>query len=1271
MTKFPFLLMDFETFSTVDIGKCGSYRYMDDPSFEPLLLSYAMNDDPVKLVDFTHDEDWPEEFLAALHDPAITKIAWNCAFERNVIYTALGKYTPPEQWLDVMHVAAQCGLPMSLDAAGKALGLPEEQAKMKEGKTLIRYFCCPCKPTKTNGGRERNFPEHAPERWKTFCDYCTRDTEAERTIFHMLEQWLPNEDERRFWALDQRINEKGVRIDRQLAINAVAMDERYKEELTAKAVALTGLENPKSVSQVKNWLADQEGKSFPSLNKKVIADVVSQLQSEDAREFMALRGELSKSSTAKYQAMLRSMCSDGHSKGCFQFYGANRTGRFCLTGDHEVLTPSGWAPLNMWQGGPIAVWSPTSRAISFQNSRAVSFPYDGEMISISQQRCDQLSTPEHKMPILSRAGVWEGREVQDVFGKCFHIPFTGVRGVSAPGDHIALRVLIMVQADGHFSVGGDLKLGFKKLRKVERCKTLLRRAEIPFMLREFQNGVQQFTIRRQDQPLWLRSFRDKTFGWWLLDEDGRTIVDELEYWDSHRCGPNSIQYCTTNRQNAEVLQAVCALNGYSATLLTKVRDGNTPNWNDAYTLNIWLTPGDSTIIRSNHQTKVHFSGTVYCAVTPTGYFLTRRNGKYWITGNSGKLVQFQNMSKNYSPSLAGMRELVRGGHYSALNALYDSVSGVLSELVRTAIIPEEGQRIVVADFSAIEARVTAWFAGEEWRLQTFRDGGDIYCASASQMFHVPVVKHGINGELRQKGKVAELALGYGGGVNALKAFGADKMGMSDEEMQETVDLWRESSPKIVELWRALEKAAIRCVVRRAPAVSTIGNVRFDFESGILWMTLPSGRRLAYYGAKYEETKFHPDRKSLTYMGVNQMTKRWERVETWGGKLTENCWAAGTPVLTARGWTPIEDVTADDLVWDGVEWVENDGSECQRSEKILCRLDGLLVTEDHKILTTEGWKDAKDCDGLERLPIQLPEGYRTGGDPRLTRTEKVARAMRLRRDEGNGHSRPSSTAETRAGGVLRMQEGRADLTSPAKTRDDKAPRLRRVALNDSAVHRADASSVEELRGPRYHGLREMAARLRRLLERHGADVSARAGHRPEGKRKGLLPGELPLGNAQSKLSKQTEHSNDNVPWADSDGEKSLGAIGHQIHHAPVPAEPRLSVRATTRRAGHGTPVYDVMNCGPRHRYVVLGETGPIIAHNCVQATARDVLREAMFSLTEKGWDIRAHVHDECICTEPIGGKTVEQMCEAMCPDIPWAKGLPLNADGYDGPYYFKD
>jgi DNA polymerase len=642
--------IDLETYSAADIKSVGAFRYAYDPSFEILLFGYSIDGAPALVADLAGGEPIPQEVLNALYDPEVVKTGWNNAFERVCLHRALGRYLPPEQWEDTMVLAATCGLPLSLDAACRALRMPEDKAKMQEGRTLIQYFCKPYRGV-------RHFQNDAPERWKTFKKYCARDVDSEGDIRQRLIRFRPDETEHKFWCLDARINERGVRIDRQLAVNAVAMDERYRQELTERAVALTGLENPRSVSQIKTWLADQEGKTFPSLNKKVIAEVVSSLRSDKAREFMAIRSELSKSSTAKYQAMLRSMCSDDHSKGCFQFYGANRTGRF-----------------------------------------------------------------------------------------------------------------------------------------------------------------------------------------------------------------------------------------------------------------------------------------------------------------AGRLVQFQNMSKNYAEDLDGMRRLVRDGHYTALKAVYDGIADPLSQLVRTAIIPEEGHRILVADFSAIEARVTAWFAGEEWRLQTFRDGGDIYCASASQMFHVPVVKHGVNGELRQKGKVAELALGYGGGVNALKAFGADKMGMSDEEMQETVDLWRESSPKIVELWRALEKAAIRCVARNVTTESSLGHVRFDMEQGILWMTLPSGRRLAYVGAKYEESKYHPDRKSLTYMGVEQQTRHWGRLETWGGKLVENL---------------------------------------------------------------------------------------------------------------------------------------------------------------------------------------------------------------------------------------------------------------------------------------------------------------------VQATARDILREAMFSLTEQGFDIRAHVHDECICTEPIGGKTVEQMCAAMCPVIPWATGLPLRAEGYEGQYYFKD
>lgn len=909
---------DTETFSEVDIGKCGSYRYIEDNSTEVLLLTYAFGDEPVKCADLASGDPWPEEFLAAYDDPDTLLIAHNCSGFEWPLFNRFLHPLPPERYFDTMHLAAQCGLPKSLGGAGEAIGLTEEQAKIKDGRALIRYFCTPCKPTKSNGQRERNLPEHDPEKWTRFKEYAVRDVEAMRTIYHHLEQWMPDAAERRFWALDARINAHGVRIDRKLATNAVLMDAKNKEELTAEAIALTGMENPKSVSQIKSWLYDQEGKEFPSLNKKVLADVIPAMKSEDAKQFMALRTELSKSSTAKYNAMLRSMSpKDDHVRGCFRFYGANRTGRF-----------------------------------------------------------------------------------------------------------------------------------------------------------------------------------------------------------------------------------------------------------------------------------------------------------------AGALVQFQNLSKNYDANLDGMRELVKGGHYTALKVLYDGVADPLSQLVRTAIIPEEGHKILVADFSAIEARVTAWFAGEEWKLQAFRDGQDIYCATASQMFHVPVVKHGINGELRQKGKVAELACiaedelvltdrglvpiqnvtlshrvwdgrewvahdgvvcrgekevvtyggltatpdhmvfiegsdrpvqfgdaaargarllqsgaggadvlgvkspddltrresrvydilnagtrhrftvsgvlvhncGYGGGVNALKAFGADKMGMTDEEMQDVVDKWRDSNANVAAWWKTMENAAVRAVARQVETVDKIGKIAFSFEKGVLFMKLPSGRRLAYWGAAYGESRFQPGRKTLSYMGVNQQTKKWSRVETWGGKLVENCWAAGTLICTNHGWIPIEKVARDDLIWDGFDWVKHDGAVCRGSQRTMS-VDGERCTPDHKIRTTRGWQYAKDCDGLDRLPVQLPATY---------------------------------------------------VANRVKT--------------------------------------------------------------------------------------------------------------------PLTVDP----------AEHEEPVYDLLNCGERHQFVILTQKGPLIVHNCVQATARDVLREAMFALDEQGYQVIAHVHDECIVTEPItSGRTYEDMAKTMCPDIPWAKGLPLEAAGYDGAYYFKD
>ena len=550
---------------------------MEDPEFEILLMAYAYDDEDVVVLDLTAGERPPMTVMFDLTNSMVTKAAWNAAFERDAIHKAWDIYTPPEQWEDTMILAGQCGLPMSLKGASEALGLGDDEAKMKEGKALIQYFCKPCKPTKTNGGRTRNLPEHAPEKWTTFKKYNGMDVVSERSIRKRLIQWKPLPEEHAFWCLDAKINERGVRIDRQLAVNAVAMDEKYKAELTERAIAITGLDNPKSVSQVKNWLADQEGKSFPSLNKKVIADVVSELETDEAKEFMAIRSELSKSSTAKYAAMLRSMCKDDHVRGCFAFYGANRTGRF-----------------------------------------------------------------------------------------------------------------------------------------------------------------------------------------------------------------------------------------------------------------------------------------------------------------AGRLVQFQNMSKNEMPDIATCRDAVKNGHYSLVKCLYDGVAKPLSELVRTSIIPEDGHQLLVADFSAIEARVIAWLAGEQWRLDVFRNGGDIYCASASQMFKVPVVKHGENGHLRQKGKIAELALGYGGSVGALKAMGALNMGVPEEELKPLVDAWRLANPNIVRLWWDIDRAASTCVRERT--TTECRGIRFIYQSGMMFIVIPSGRKLVYVKPRMGVNRFGNE--SVTFEGVGEQ-KKWLRLESYGPKFVEN------------------------------------------------------------------------------------------------------------------------------------------------------------------------------------------------------------------------------------------------------------------------------------------------------------------------------------------------------------------------------------------------
>ena len=585
--------IDIETFSSVDLTKAGAYRYCESPDFEILLFGYSVDSSPVQVIDLVSGETIPQEILDALTDEAVTKWAFNANFERVCLSRYLldhgisvdpfhdrhplsdecARFLNPESWRCSMIWSAYMGMPLSLAEVGTVLGL--EKQKMTEGKELIKYFCRPCEPTQSNGGRRRNRPADAPDKWETFKSYNLRDVEVEMEIQRKLSCFPVPDDVWDQYHIDQEINDRGIRVDMTLVENAIAMDARSRAELTDMMQKLTHLENPNSVQQMKQWLINN-GLEIDSLGKKQVIELLKDAPPQ-LRDVLLLRQQLAKSSVKKYLAMKNAVCADNRVRGMFQFYGANRSGR------------------------------------------------------------------------------WAGRN-----------------------------------------------------------------------------------------------------------------------------------------------------------------------------------------------------------------------------------VQLQNLPQNHMPDLGAARGLVREGNYDAIHMLYGSVPDVLSELIRTAFIPAEGQKLIVSDFSAIEARVIAWLAGEQWRMDVFRNGGDIYCASASQMFKVPVEKHGVNGHLRQKGKIAELALGYGGSVGALKAMGALDMGLHEEELAPLVQAWRASNPSIVKLWWDVDDAVMTAI--REKITTRTHGLTFAVRSGMLFITLPSGRQLSYVKPRIGENQFGSP--AATYMGVGGM-KKWERIESYGPKFVEN------------------------------------------------------------------------------------------------------------------------------------------------------------------------------------------------------------------------------------------------------------------------------------------------------------------------------------------------------------------------------------------------
>lgn len=591
MEKIQTLSLDLETFSDVDLQKCGVYKYAQSPNFEILLFGVSVNGGAVVVYDLAQGDTVPIDIIKALTDDTVTKWAFNAAFERiclsvwqqrnypayfnsySINEDTVGDYLDPSAWKCSMIWAAYMGLPLSLAGAGTVLGLEEQ--KLKEGKDLIRYFCVPCKPTKVNGGRTRNLPEHDREKWNLFKFYNKRDVEVEMSIQEKLKKFSVPDFVWEEYHLDQEINDRGIALDMAVVENAIAFDEKSKAELAEKMQELTDLDNPNSVVQMKQWLSDN-GLEMDSLGKKEVAQAIKTAPKELA-EVLQLRQQLSKSSVKKYQAMQNAVCMDGRARGMFQFYGANRSGR--------------WA---------------------------------------------------------------------------------------------------------------------------------------------------------------------------------------------------------------------------------------------------------------------------------------------------GRMIQLQNLPQNHMPDLEQARGLVESGNYDAMELLYDDIPDTLSQLIRTAFVPRLGMKFVVADFSAIEARVLSYLAKENWRTEVFANNGDIYCASASAMFGIPVEKHGVNGNLRQKGKIAELALGYGGSVGALKAMGALDMGLDEEELQPLVDSWRAANPNIVRFWWDVDRCVKDTVKNRVPT-ETHG-IRFRYQSGMLFILLPSGRQLSYVKPRIGENRFGGE--SVTYEGVGG-TKKWERIESYGPKFVEN------------------------------------------------------------------------------------------------------------------------------------------------------------------------------------------------------------------------------------------------------------------------------------------------------------------------------------------------------------------------------------------------
>lgn len=932
-----YLFADLETFSPLNLPQVGSFRYAED--CEILLWGYAIDNEPARVWDRTNPQtkEMPEALAKALKEVQAgeRKIVWhNGMMFDTVVLAAHGYHIPLEMIVDTMVIAYQHGLPGALGDLCDVLSMPTDKAKDKDGKRLVQLFCKP-QPECYKVRRHDRYTK--PEDWIKFVNYCRLDVEAERELFKALPKWNCTEWEHRLQVLDAEINRRGVKVDIELAKAAVELSERRKGILAEETQRQTNGEVGAATQRdaLIDYMAREYGWKIDTMTKAELEKRVDDPSvPEPVRELLKLRLMSTKTSIQKFKALLRRVNKDGRMRGGLQFRGAARTGRWCLTGDHEVLTPNGWVRLDEWQGGEIACWN-VDETVDFMEAKALAFPYEGEMCAIESKRVSQISTPDHRMACAwGTKREWRVKTAEECALGKVRIPYYGRRKLPwFCVEEIPLRVAVMTQADGHFSSRGRVTFHFKKERKVARCQMLLSAAGIRFSRNTYETGT-VFTVYPSDIPEWLRAFEEKVFSPALFDADPDVFFDELSFWDGSVSTKNSFQYSTAVRANADFVQAFAHMSGRAAILLE--RPGRKEGWSTIYTLNIWENGSNRSVVMPEAHSKQAFKGTVYCAETKTGFFMVRRNGRVWVTGNSGRGMQLQNLARPTMPQreIDFAAAVLKDGTFECF---YDDPSVILPNLLRGEIIAPAGKKLIVADYSNVEGRVLAWLAGEEWKLQAFRDfdaghGHDLYKLAYARAFGVK--PKDVTKPQRQIGKVLELALGYGGGAPAFarfaKAYGIDLSDMAEYVKStapravwlEAVDgypyfveknrtgglerepfiacdvlkrLWRKSNPKIVALWKNVGQAVQKTIVSRESV--RVGYVAFTRTESFLVVRLPSGRLLCYPSPK---TNPGVGKDSFTYMGVNQFSRKWEKIESYGAKNVENITQAVACDLLSEG-----------------------------------------------------------------------------------------------------------------------------------------------------------------------------------------------------------------------------------------------------------------------------------------------------------------------------------------------------------------------------------